>query len=226
MTHGSTIILAPGWGETVATTTRLATVLQELGYQTVAAHHGRGGSHDAAAVMEARATDIVQLMEAHAGSVAVLAHSLGALDAVRAAELAPQGLDHLILANPAGLSGPMSTLRLASRFIRKKVMDRLRREDRIDPGESDFTWRLALAEGRAAARADVRPRLQALLDQGVTITVLATRRDIMFRYHDIETGLRDVSDNINLVEIGGRHDSIHHEAEEFRDVLKTVLHTD
>jgi pimeloyl-ACP methyl ester carboxylesterase len=215
------VLLAPGWGENAKTLEPLRCMLELQGLPTHSISHARSRVGSRGQIMNSRATDLILAMGCDTGPVTIIGHSLGAIDAVRAAIADSDGrIAHLILVNPAGLITPISMPRLVTRFIRKIVHDRCH-QWRNGSGEAFQNLRLAYLEAQAAARGDVRGDVARLLDQGVRVTVLAAKKDPLFPYDEIILGLASLP--IDIREISGYHDSIHLEPEAYSELLQSII---
>ncbi|MBW4062198.1 alpha/beta fold hydrolase [Candidatus Saccharibacteria bacterium] len=221
MSKPHVIILAPGWGETAVTMRPLRQLLESNGHTVVSVEHSRRRSGSQQEVMAARADDILAVVAAYDQTVTVIAHSLGAVDAVAAAQRLPEVFRHLILVNPAGIACPMAMARLMARFSRKLLHDPAG-QWRVGTGSAIKNLRLAYLEGLSAAGANLDSALHELVDKDVKITVLASAEDVLFRYSDIDGRLAK-HPRIQLIEITGTHDAIHRQPERYIDNLQQIL---
>ena len=134
--------------------------------------------------------------ESGAGKVDVLAHSMGALDAILTAACYPAMFDKLVLAMPAGMIGEDSIQDLAKRFF-EETSRGLRHDFRDNPITSIFLGHDGLRyiaghperahkEAQAIAEITIDDLLSYLREKGLRIGILQAHRDRVFPDSRIE----------------------------------------
>lgn len=137
--------------------------------------------------------------------ITVLAHSLGANIAAKAAHEFTDNIDRLILANPAGLF-PDTFARLAGRFALENNRKSLtltkagRRQQKNGVRAILSDPHGFIGDAVDTAHADIRDDVKKLREAGIKVDVLVGAKDMVYPWDRIEKGL-DVKQGMDLGEL-------------------------
>lgn len=116
------IMLIPGYSEGVVHNRKLVDALANEGYDAFAYSQPSGfGSEDPLERRSHVAYDVLETAVPEGEKIHLVAHSLGAADALRLAIEAPERVASITLMQPAGMVGEQSFLELSKRVMLKKV---------------------------------------------------------------------------------------------------------
>lgn len=198
------VLVAPGFSEDYQVLERPIAELVHSGRKVISFEHPRWGgiappdSGESKLLLRKSLTLLSILEQKGVSQADVVAHSEGALHAVRAAQLAPERFRNLVLVNPAGLTGETTFPRLAGRLGRKTAHG-ARRAVKDRSARTDFVraqvrggWFMAknpskaVGEARAITKTRIDGDLTGLQESGILVAVIQSNQDRMFRPEEME----------------------------------------
>lgn len=219
---GHPIIVCLGWLERPETFAQNARCLGIEGKQVIAADTMQSGTIKKKDVEERKEAILETLLDAKKiKRCDIVAHSEGALFALRAVVRQPHRFATVVLVNPAGCIGKDSALRLAFRYIREIFLHSgaLWREARgkepfypeqFEEGKvhilsgiaTFFSYPLeTIRSVRAIVKADIRGELEEAHRRGVRVIIIHGVEDRVFPHAAMHEYVGDAL----LVETGGSH---------------------
>lgn len=137
--NNTSVILVPGWGESLETLSHLADAIADRGFRVIAIDYedldGTLPQRNDVELKNIPSTEFIRalgiirtLHKKKVGSVNIVAHSEGATSAILAAYVAPKRFSRMVLINPAGFMENDHFYLLSWRFI-LSLLQQLRQSD-------------------------------------------------------------------------------------------------
>ncbi len=237
------VLFASGWAETLELLKQDIHALVRRGKRVLAIDYshldgmkGRREGLPASIYMKSRA--FVDLISHHGlRKVDVVAHSEGAINAVVAANIAPEKINTLVLVAPGGATARDGFFGLTSRFsfsvLRKAFREARTKEERrvaflCVKERVKYVLRNPLQAVREAvgiSKFSIAEPLKRVVDAGINVCIIHSKDDIVFPIEDV----RKVADyaGVNCFrEVRGHHHGILMNPETFIEIIESALKHD
>lgn len=239
------VVLAPGWSENIKVLKACVEQLHDAGRPVIALDHPRrGGTVKTQAdypIDELRKALTIREIIKQEGipQIDIVAHSEGAINGAIAASLEPKSVRHMVLVNPAGLTGKDTIPKLVGRFAKKNwqnfVWNMTDKDARrtVVRGQTEGAKyiaqnpRRAYQEVRAISQSEIQGMLHDLHDEGIGIAVIHGVDDAGFPMDRMQKVVKSEARSDGFVDgflsVKGGHDDLYIHPNKYTGAAEKML---